>query len=127
MFLLSHQIILPFHHWMKAAPLGLRVASDFLLHFCRVSLRGWGVRSSFGNPVATAIEMQGHYVPERDRVVPPLKFAAVARVLWPFKTAAHLAVIAGKDERTAKRWLSGEYEPPGSVIAAVILEITKRD
>jgi hypothetical protein len=84
------------------------------------------VRSSFGNPVATAIEMQGHYVPERDTVVPPLKFAAVARLLWPHKTAAHLAAIAGRDERTAKRWLSGEYEPPAIVIAAVIVEITKR-
>jgi hypothetical protein len=85
------------------------------------------MRSVFGNPVATAIEMQGHYNSERDTLVPPLKFAAVARLLWPFKTAAHLAAIAGKDERTAKRWLSGEYEPPASVIAAVIIEITKRE
>jgi hypothetical protein len=70
--------------------------------------------------------MQGHYNPERDTVVPPLKFAAVARLLWPIKTAAHLASIAGKDERTAKRWLSGEYEPPARVIAAVIIAITER-
>lgn len=84
------------------------------------------MRTVFGNPMATAIEMQGHYVPERDKLVPPLKFAAVARLLWPIKTAAHLASIAGKDERTAKRWLSGEYEPPACIIAAVIIEITKR-
>ena len=78
-----------------------------------------------GSP-SVASEMQGRFMPGRDTVVPPLKFAIVARVLWPEKTAAHLASIAGKDERTAKRWLSGEYEPPGVVIAAVILEILKR-
>lgn len=55
------------------------------------------------------------------------RFGAVAKVLWPGKTAAHIAVIAGVEERTAKRWLSGEFEPPGIVIAAVIVEITKRE
>lgn len=85
------------------------------------------MRHRYGNAVATAIEMQGHYNPEKDTLVPPLKFAAVARLLWPSKTAAHMAAIAGKDERTAKRWLSGEYEPPASVIAAVIIDITKRE
>ena len=85
------------------------------------------MRSQFGNPTATAIEIGGHYVPERDTLVPPLKFAAVARLLWPNKTAAHLANIAGQSERMAKRWLSGEYEPPASVLAAVIVEITRRE
>lgn len=78
-----------------------------------------------GQP-SVATEIQGQFVQGRDTVVPPLKFALVAKVLWPEKTAAQLAAIAGKDERTAKRWLSGEYEPPGVVIAAVILEILKR-
>jgi T5orf172 domain. len=55
------------------------------------------------------------------------KFAAVARALWPTKTSAHLAAIAGVDDRTAKRWLSGEYEPPAVIIAAIIVEITKRE
>ena len=54
------------------------------------------------------------------------KFGAVAKVLWPRKTAAQLAVIASTNERTAARWLSGEFEPPGIVIAAIIVEITKR-
>ena len=85
------------------------------------------MRSVFGNPVATAIEMQGRYVPGRDVLVPPTKFAAVAKALWPQKTAAELAAIAGKDERTAKRWLAGEFEPPGIVIAAIIVEITRRN
>lgn len=55
------------------------------------------------------------------------KFGAVAKVLWPFKTAAHIAAIAGRDQRTAERWLSGEFEPPAIVIAAVIVEITKAE
>lgn len=55
------------------------------------------------------------------------KFGAVAKLLWPDKTAATLAVIAGKNVRTAERWLSGEFEPPAAVIAALIVEITKRN
>ena len=55
------------------------------------------------------------------------KFGPVAKLLWPFKTAAVLADIAGSNTRTAERWLFGEYEPPAIVIAAVIVEITKRD
>jgi hypothetical protein len=42
----------------------------------------------------------------------PRRFGDVCRLLWPDKTAACIATIAGRDERTAKRWLSGEYEPP---------------
>lgn len=70
-------------------------------------------------------EMQGQFRPGTDKIV-TRKFGAVARVLWPFKTSAHLAAIAGCEDRTAKRWLSGEFEPPAIVIAAVIVEITKR-
>lgn len=63
--------------------------------------------------------------------VPPLpspqsrnstKFAAVAKTLWPNKTAAHLAAIAGTSERTATRWLSGKFEPPNCIVLAVIAE-----
>ena len=61
-----------------------------------------------------------------DRLV-SRKFGPVAKLLWPDKTAAHLAAIADTNERTAWRWLSGEYEPPAIVIAAVIVEITKRE
>jgi hypothetical protein len=81
----------------------------------------------FGNPVATAKEIDGHYRQGTDKIVGPSKFSIVAKALWPLKTAAHIAAIAGRDERTAARWLSGEFEPPNIVIAAVIVEITKRD
>jgi hypothetical protein len=85
------------------------------------------MRTSFGNPSVVASELQGQFVPGRDTIVPPPKFAIVARALWPQKTAAHLATIAGKDERTAKRWLAGEYEPPVIVITAILVEMFKRE
>lgn len=84
------------------------------------------MRAVFGNPIATTNEMQGHFRPGQDKIV-TRKFGSVAKVLWPEKTAAHVASIAGADERTAKRWLAGEFEPPAIVIAAVIVEITKRE
>lgn len=62
-----------------------------------------------------------------DKIVSVGKFALVAKALWPIKTAAHIASIAGKDERTGSRWLSGEFEPPGIVLAAIMFEITRRD
>lgn len=85
------------------------------------------MRASFGNPVAVATEIQGRFRQGTDKIVSAGNFGKVAKVLWPFKTAACLASIAGKDERTAARWLSGEFEPPGVIIAAIVLEITKRN
>lgn len=54
------------------------------------------------------------------------KFREVCKILWPRHTVATVAAIAGVEERTAKRWLAGEFEPPGVVLAAVLVEITKR-
>lgn len=53
------------------------------------------------------------------------QFPAVARLLWPTRTAACLAAIAKCDERHAKRFLSGEHEPPLSVVLAVIHEMLR--
>jgi hypothetical protein len=53
-------------------------------------------------------------------------FGRVAKVLWPLKTAAHLASIADTNERTAARWLSGEFEPPMSIAIAMMSEIFRR-
>ncbi len=52
-------------------------------------------------------------------------FGTVAKAIWPHKTREKLAEIGGVDPRTASRWLSGENEPSGRVIAAIIVEITK--
>ena len=72
------------------------------------------------------IEIEGHVVNGRATCVPRWKFADVCRVLWPLNTAANLAAIGKRDERTAKRWLSGEYEPPASVLAAIINKMFER-
>jgi hypothetical protein len=73
---------------------------------------------------ARARKSEGQENPLKDKIV-PRKFSAVAKVLWPQKTAAELAYIAKTDERTAKRWLRGEHEPPLSVVLAVIHEMLR--
>lgn len=82
---------------------------------------------SYGNRELVENEINGHFRPDKDTLVQRSKFGAVCRVLWPNKTDMHLAAIAGKDERTARRWLADEYEPPASVALAVFQEIFKRD
>lgn len=62
-----------------------------------------------------------------DKIVSVSKFGIVAKALWPINTAATIAAIAKRDERTGARWLSGEFEPPGSVLAAIMTEITTRE
>lgn len=85
------------------------------------------MRAPFGNADAVAREIGGSFCAGRDKIVPPYKFPAVCRLLWPEKTAAHLAAISGREDRTAKRWLTGEYEPPVSVVLAVMQEMFKRE
>jgi len=79
----------------------------------------------YGNPAAVAAEIQGQFRQGADKIV-SRKFGIVAKALWPQKTAASLAAIADTNERTAARWLAGEFEPPAIIIAAIIVEITKR-
>lgn len=85
------------------------------------------MHGSFGNSKVVATEIQGQFRQGTDKIVSAGRFGVVAKALWPLKTAAHLASIAGKDERTAARWLSGEFEPPGIIIAAIVTEITRRN
>jgi hypothetical protein len=73
--------------------------------------------------VREAREIEGRILQGRDVFVRTTKFAQVANVLWPVKTAAHLASIANRDERTAKRWLAGEFEPPNAIVLAVMAEV----
>lgn len=84
------------------------------------------MRSVYEARVSEARETERHLRQGTDKIV-SRKFGAVAKLLWPIKTAAHLASISNTNERTAWRWLSGEYEPPAVIIAAVIVEITKRE
>jgi hypothetical protein len=85
------------------------------------------MRSIYEAKVTEARESERRIRRGADKIVGITQFGKVAKVLWPLKTAAHLASIAKKDPRTAERWLSGEFEPPGVVIAAIVIEITKRE
>jgi len=84
------------------------------------------MRAMYGNPVAVAAEIGCQYRQGTDKIVSPRKFGIVCKALWPHKTAAHVAAIAKTSERVAARWLSGEHEPPGCVLAAILFEITER-
>lgn len=89
------------------------------------------MRSAYGNPEAVAREIgtQLRGTPAKLRA---RKFGRVAKILWPVKTAATIADIANRanplqrvSDRTAERWLSGEFEPPGVVLGAAIIEMIK--
>lgn len=80
------------------------------------------MRSAYEEKLATASENARQIRAGTAKIV-RRKFGPVAKLLWPVKTAAHLAAIANSNERTAARWLSGEFEPPISVVLAVNQEI----
>lgn len=73
--------------------------------------------------ISEARAIEGRILQGRDVFVGTTKFAQVCKLLWPDKTAACLASIAKRDERTAKRWLAGEFEPPISIVLAINVEI----
>ena len=80
------------------------------------------MRSVYERQVAEQSEIERQIRQGTDKIV-SRKFGSVAKVLWPFKTAAHIAAIAKTNERTAARWLSGEFPPPFSIIEATMHEI----
>lgn len=85
------------------------------------------MRSSFGNPDVFRNEIQATFSPsKRDKIVGPSQFGNVCRLLWPIKTAAHIAAIAKRDVRTAERWIDGEHEPPIIVLVAIINRMFER-
>lgn len=68
------------------------------------------------------IGKRGRVRPARDKIV-PRKFGKVAKVLWPENTAANLASLGDADERTGKRWMRGECDPPIAVVIACVVEM----
>jgi len=50
----------------------------------------------------------------------------VARLLWPTKTAAHVAALIGCSERAAEMYLAGDRDWSGDAMAVLIGEICKR-
>ena len=84
------------------------------------------MRTVYERQIAEATEIEGRILRGRDVFVRTTKFHAVCKVLWPDKKLApFLAEIGDRDERSAKRWLSGEFEPPICVALAVFNEIFK--
>lgn len=81
------------------------------------------MRSLESNCAPAAAKIGGHSRPRRDKIV-PRKFGVVAKMLWP-KPAAHIASIAGCDERTGKRILRGESDVPACVLLAACAEMLK--
>lgn len=81
----------------------------------------------FGVASATEIERRRCQPADGpDTRVTVCSFGKHAKMAWPFKTAAHIATIANIGERHAARMLTGEFEPPASVITALLVEITRR-
>lgn len=83
------------------------------------------MRTVYEQRTADAREIEGQLSTGRAKIV-TTQFGAVARVLWPVKTAATIAAIGNSNERTAKRWLAGEFEPPFEVVHAVMGKIFRR-
>jgi hypothetical protein len=81
----------------------------------------------FGNRDVVAREIQGQFRQGTDKIVSAPKFGSFCKMLWPHKTAAHLAALANTNERTAARWISGEHDPPVLVAFAVAMEMFKRE
>lgn len=53
-------------------------------------------------------------------------FADLARLLYPEKTAAHVAALIGCSERAAEFYLAGDREWSGDAVAEVVAEILRR-
>ncbi len=55
-----------------------------------------------------------------------IHFRDLARVAWPEKAEQHLSYITGADQRTCRRWLAGDNEPPAEALGVVLAEIMRR-
>lgn len=80
---------------------------------------------------STAIKTGGHICPTGGKNAPrrksvDRKFAAVAKVLWPNNTAAHIAATARKEISFGKRLLRGQGEIPASVVIACVTEMLRQ-
>jgi hypothetical protein len=84
------------------------------------------MRTALQVPSRERREIDRQFSTPTDKIVGPTKFGGVCRYLWPRNTAAEIASIAGRNQRTAERWLSGEFEPPLIVVLAVVAKMFER-
>lgn len=85
------------------------------------------MRSTYEARVAEQTEIQRNIVQGNARCCSGGKFGKVWKALFPFRAAEELVVRAGMSKRMADYMLSGESEPSARAIAALIVEITKRE
>lgn len=89
------------------------------------------MRNQYEAARAEQIEIEGRGLHGRDIFVRQPVLSDLIKLLWPGeKPAPFLASISKRDERTAKRWLAGEFDPPLSVMHAIenrIYELVRRD
>jgi hypothetical protein len=52
--------------------------------------------------------------------------SSIARMLWPSKTAVHIAAATNCSVRAAEFYLAGERDWSGDALAAIVSEILKR-
>lgn len=81
------------------------------------------MRSNYEEQIGEARSIERQIRQGTGKIVRRNEFGPIAKVLWPFKTAAHLATIAETNERTAARWLAGEFEPPYVIVEATMHKI----
>jgi len=80
------------------------------------------MRAGCGEFSTVATEIGGQFRPGTDKIVRPL-FGPVAKVVWLGNTDACIAAIADADVRTARRWISGEFDAPPIVYAHMWVRI----
>lgn len=78
--------------------------------------------SVYEDRIAEARKIERQICQGTDKIVGRM-FGPVCKLLWPHKTAAHVAALGKRDERTAARWLSGEHDPPIIVVLGVMSKI----
>jgi hypothetical protein len=79
------------------------------------------MRTDSGARAAPSTEFGRTDVQETEQV-----FVALARLLWPTKTAAHLGAAAGCSERAAEFYLAGDRDWSGDAVTAIVAEVLKR-
>lgn len=83
------------------------------------------MRTSSTNALARASESPRPTGRDTDQSVGDV-LSNISRVLWPAKTAAHVAAVSGCTERAAERYLAGDREWSGDAVAAIVAEVLRR-
>ena len=84
------------------------------------------MRSVYEREIASASKIEGRISAGTDGFVQS-SVGPVCKVFWPVKTDAQVATICGCDPRNARRYMSGEIPIPSILVAAIVVELTRRN